>query len=109
LRTVPGDRCNAAPSWAAVVVVGHDGGIAGYLSMLLSTGDGTRRLEVSVTLGAINPTDPRAAERLWRAFGTLLITAACGSSQPAADTTLLDNLVHIDNLSRLSLAGDSAL
>jgi len=87
------------------VYEGHDGGIAGYLSMLLSTGDGTRRLEVSVTLGAINPTDPRAAERLWRAFGTLLITAACGSAQPAAGTTLLDNLVHIDNLSRLSLAG----
>jgi D-alanyl-D-alanine carboxypeptidase len=66
------------------VYEGHDGGLAGYLSMLLSTGDGTRRLEVSVTLGAINPTDPQAAERLWGAFGTLLITAACGSSQPAA-------------------------
>jgi D-alanyl-D-alanine carboxypeptidase len=73
------------------VYEGHDGGIAGYLSLLLSTGDRERRLEVSVTLGAINPSDPQAAERFYTAFNTLLITAACGSPQPAADTTLLDN------------------
>jgi D-alanyl-D-alanine carboxypeptidase len=77
------------------VYEGHDGGIHGYLSYLLSTGDGERRLEMSVTLGAVNLTDPQAAERFLTAFGTLLATAACGSPQPAADIALLDNTFPI--------------
>jgi D-alanyl-D-alanine carboxypeptidase len=73
------------------VYEGHDGGLPGYLSFLLSTGTGERRFELSVTLGAANLDDPQAVERFFTAFTTLLVTAACGSPQPAPDTPLLDN------------------
>jgi D-alanyl-D-alanine carboxypeptidase len=77
------------------VYEGHDGLLPGYLSYLLRTGDGERRLEVSVTVGAVTLTDPQAVERFLTAFNTLLATAACGSPQPAADTPLLDNTLPI--------------
>jgi hypothetical protein len=69
------------------VYEGHDGGLPGYLSMLLSTGDGERRLAVSVTIGASDPTDPEATERFWAAFNTLLLTAACGTTPTASKVT----------------------
>jgi D-alanyl-D-alanine carboxypeptidase len=77
------------------VYEGHDGGLPGYLSLLLSTGDGERRLELSVTLGAVNPNDPQAVERFYTAYRTLLVTAACGAPRPAAGTALLDNPLPI--------------
>jgi D-alanyl-D-alanine carboxypeptidase len=64
------------------VFEGHDGGLPGYVSMLFSSGDRQRRLEVSVTVGRVNLDDPGAARRFLAALGRLLATAACGSTQP---------------------------
>lgn len=66
------------------VFEGHDGGLPGYASMLFSTGDGRRRLELSVTVGGVNFDDPQPAQRFLVALARLLATAACGSTRPGA-------------------------
>jgi D-alanyl-D-alanine carboxypeptidase len=63
------------------VYYGHTGGIHGYQSYLFSNGD--TRLEISVTVGAIEFEDPAAQERLGVAMNNLLVVAACGTANPA--------------------------
>jgi D-alanyl-D-alanine carboxypeptidase len=70
------------------VYQGHTGGMHGYQSFLFSNGD--KRLEVSVTVGAIDSEDPAARERLGQAMNTLLLVAACGTANPADGAALAE-------------------
>jgi D-alanyl-D-alanine carboxypeptidase len=70
------------------VYEGHTGGMHGYQSFLFSNGD--KRLEVSVTLGAIDSDDPEVQERLGLAMNNLLVVAACGTANPAVRPALAE-------------------
>jgi D-alanyl-D-alanine carboxypeptidase len=67
---------------------GHNGGMHGYGSVMLGTADGTRRVEISVTTGAGDSTDPENVSRYSTAYNNVLIAAMCGTAQPA-DRSLL--------------------
>ena len=60
---------------------GHTGGMHGYQSFLFSNGD--KRLEMSVTIGAVDSTDPAVQERLGLAVNNLLLVAVCGTADVA--------------------------
>ncbi|WP_039795235.1 serine hydrolase domain-containing protein [Amycolatopsis alba] len=60
------------------VVVGHVGEIPGYKTYLLSTPDGSRRLELSATQGALDYQDKAGQEKVEKAEGKLVVAALCG-------------------------------
>ena len=68
-------------------VLGHTGSVPGYTSMLFSSPDQDKRLEMSVTSGASNTDDPEAAARLQQATQEVAGSALCGQNdkhdQPA--------------------------
>jgi D-alanyl-D-alanine carboxypeptidase len=66
---------------------GHDGGIHGYLSYMLSTPDLGARLELSITAGDADLDDPAVNQRVSAALNDVMIAAACDS--PPADRTLV--------------------
>lgn len=76
---------------------GHTGGMPGYQSLLFHNADGSRRLAVSVTIGAVDLLgDPEALERLAVAFSKVISIAACGTAQPPAGATrLADTAEHV--------------
>ncbi|WP_245573889.1 serine hydrolase domain-containing protein [Amycolatopsis nigrescens] len=71
-------------------VYGHTGGIHGYQSFLFSTLDGTNRLEISLTQGDVDTSDPAAAEKYYRAAEKVAVVAACGKTPPVAQRQLVD-------------------
>jgi D-alanyl-D-alanine carboxypeptidase len=73
--------------------LGHTGGMPGYVSYMFSTPDSGTRLELSVTTGDADLTDPEVVERLLAAFNNVLITAVCDS--PPADRTLVDERLAV--------------
>jgi D-alanyl-D-alanine carboxypeptidase len=72
---------------------GHDGGVHGYLSQLLSTADGGRRVELSVTIDAVDLADQEAAQRFVAAYDNMVTVAVCGSA--AGDLTLMSERMMI--------------
>ncbi|EMD28591.1 serine hydrolase domain-containing protein [Amycolatopsis azurea] len=60
------------------VAVGHIGEIPGYKTYLLSTPDGSRRLEISTTQGALDYQDEAQQTKIERAEVKLVVTALCG-------------------------------
>jgi D-alanyl-D-alanine carboxypeptidase len=75
------ETANVGPGCGGVFQ-GHTGGVHGYQSYLFSNGD--QRFEISVTVGAVDTSDPGAADRLGTAMGNLLLTITCGTP-PKAD------------------------
>lgn len=61
------------------VVVGHTGGMPGYTSIAFSAPDQQRRLEMSVTNGVADPSDPQDGQRLQRATDEVVATGLCGA------------------------------
>lgn len=58
-------------------VLGHTGGLHGYLSWMFSTADRTRRLEMSVTAGVVDFFDPVAAAKVDKAALKVATVAFC--------------------------------
>jgi D-alanyl-D-alanine carboxypeptidase len=69
------------------VYYGHTGGIHGYQSVMFSSPDRTTRLEISITTGDLDLSDPEAAARAGAALNNVLIAALCDS--PPAHSTML--------------------
>lgn len=67
------------------VYEGHTGGMHGYMSYLFRSTDGSTRLEMSVTTGVLDPTDPEAGQRFLTAFDNVLVAALCDGQVRAAD------------------------
>ncbi|SHF68636.1 serine hydrolase domain-containing protein [Streptoalloteichus hindustanus] len=65
---------------------GHDGGVPGYRSYLLSNADRSKRLELSVTVGAVNVDDLDAAMKFGNAIVAVVVTALCGGPAPSTHT-----------------------
>ncbi|MEV7549406.1 serine hydrolase domain-containing protein [Amycolatopsis sp. NPDC089917] len=59
------------------VAVGHVGEIPGYKTYLLSTPDGSRRLEISATQGQFDYQDTAGQRKVAEAEGKLVVTALC--------------------------------
>jgi D-alanyl-D-alanine carboxypeptidase len=68
------------------VYEGHTGGVPGYSSYVLRSTDGTRRLEMSVTLGPVDYEDPETSERYFLALNDVLVAALCDLEEPAGRT-----------------------
>lgn len=68
---------------------GHSGSIHGYQSLMFATADATQRVEVSMTTGAADITDPTVATRITAALNNLLLTTMCGGSAPTTRTPTL--------------------
>jgi D-alanyl-D-alanine carboxypeptidase len=79
------------------VYQGHTGGMHGYQSFMFSTADGGTRFEMSVTIGAVDLTNPEVAQRLTGALNNLLLAATCGSAAPAGRGHVMDlpNLANV--------------
>ncbi|AHI01156.1 serine hydrolase domain-containing protein [Kutzneria albida] len=60
------------------VAIGHVGEIPGYKTYLLSTPDGSRRLEISATQGALDYQDEAGMAKVAAAEGKLVVAALCG-------------------------------
>lgn len=59
------------------VYEGHTGGVPGYYSYLFRSTDGSTRLELSVTTGAVDIDDPETLRRLLIALNNVLVAAIC--------------------------------
>ncbi|MCP2258892.1 D-alanyl-D-alanine carboxypeptidase [Streptoalloteichus tenebrarius] len=59
---------------------GHTGGIHGYNSYLFSNADGSKRFEMSLTTGAIDPEDGAALDKLAKSLGKVLNLGLCGKA-----------------------------
>jgi D-alanyl-D-alanine carboxypeptidase len=75
------------------VFYGHDGGLPGYLSYMLSTSDRGKRIELSVTLGALDVGDPQAVQRFFIALNGVVAAALCQDPRSADLKTLDHDLV----------------
>ncbi len=58
-------------------VLGHTGGVHGYLSWMFSNADRTKRLEMSVTAGVVDFFDPVAADKVDKAALKVVTVAFC--------------------------------
>ena len=63
---------------------GHSGSIHGYQSYLYSTPDRTNRVEISITTGDADLSDPAVAAGVQDALVTLVLTSACGGTPPGS-------------------------
>ncbi|MHA6800864.1 serine hydrolase domain-containing protein [Bounagaea algeriensis] len=78
---------------ACGTVLGHTGGVPGYISFLFAGPDGNKRLEMSVTSGATDSGDPQDAARLQRATQQVVGTALCGEN-PAPEQQATINVLR---------------
>ncbi|WP_018680622.1 serine hydrolase domain-containing protein [Actinokineospora enzanensis] len=61
-------------------VVGHTGSIQGYTSVMFATADGRRQVELSVTVGALDPRDTQSLPKASAAARDLIVAGLCGDS-----------------------------